>query len=157
MFKEDMGSLCLSFGYHVGSGFLKVSEKVWKGLANIFTWKDENSEQQRTQRVLVKVIPYDCPQDLGWWEPGLAGGPHNINSLAFSELAPVSNQQAKGKVRERWEGLSAITLIQCQLNRDESSEPHWLKGLYQEPQGDTEDLNQTTDQVDISDNMTSCQ
>lgn len=49
MFKEDMGSLCLSFGYHVGAGFLKVSEKVWKGLANIFTWKDENSEQQRTQ------------------------------------------------------------------------------------------------------------
>ena len=49
MFKEDLGSLCLSFRYHVGAGFLKVSEKVWKGLANIFTWKDENSEQRRTQ------------------------------------------------------------------------------------------------------------
>lgn len=48
MFKEDMGSPCLSFRYHVGAGFLKVSEKVWKGLANIFTWKDENSEQRRT-------------------------------------------------------------------------------------------------------------
>ena len=48
-FKEDMESPCLSPEYQVGTGFLKVSKRVWKGLANIFTWKDENSEQKRSQ------------------------------------------------------------------------------------------------------------